>query len=397
MRALLLIFGLVGCALVVGATARYGMLTSDSQADGYISAGLFSFVAVAGLSGHAVAVRIWQRSRPWSIVIGVVSFGAMVVSLSNSLGFVALRGSQGQEQAAKANTAIARAQAELDGLLRQRDAVPAFAPATAEQVKAVKEAATTATGVREVECVKRGPFCRQREADEQTAIERHVVAEANLAATLVAADLDNQIKAARAKVMASGTERVENPHGKALASLAALFKLPADAMTASTAQQALLAIMLELVIVACFVAHEVLGQEAREEPARLTRTLDARPEEVSNPRLEANGPLRLGERSAAPKLVASTATPIGIPSKFFRLAVAPSAGARMSIVSLFVAYRAWCRDSGLAAVSAEDFAGAIKVICDKLEIATEADGAEVALVGWRLTQTMHRRSAAPAC
>ena len=283
MRALLLIFGLIGCALVVGATARYGMLTSDSQADGYISAGLFSFVAVAGLSGHAVAVRIWQRSRPWSIVIGVVSFGAMVVSLSNSLGFVALRGSQGQEQAAKANTAIARAQAELDGLLRQRDAVPAFAPATAEQVKAAKEAATTATGVREVECVKRGPFCRQREADEQAAIERHVVAEANLAATLVVADLDNQIKAARNKLTASGTERVENPHGKALASLAALFKLPADAMTASTAQQALLAIMLELVIVACFVAHEVLGQEARDEPARLTRTLDAQPEEASNP------------------------------------------------------------------------------------------------------------------
>ena len=65
MRVLILIFGLLGCVAVVGATARYGFLTSDNQLDGMITAALFAFVATAGLAGHAVAVRIWRQSGIW--------------------------------------------------------------------------------------------------------------------------------------------------------------------------------------------------------------------------------------------------------------------------------------------------------------------------------------------
>lgn len=384
MRALLLIFGLVGCVGVVSATARYGMLTSDNHTDGYISAGLFSFVALAGLAGHAVAVRIWRHSVLWSLIIGMICFGAMAVSLTNSIGFVALRGSQGQEQVAEANKVIARAQAELSTLQRQREAKPVFSPATADQVKAAKNAVTTTTGVREAECVKRGPFCRDREADEQAAIGRLVAAESNLAATLDAADLDAQIKAIRSTLKASGAERTENPQGRALA---ALFRLPAaEAMTASTIQQALLAIILEVIIVACFVAHELLGREVRasaNRPKKLGATGPPTTGMTKISAVESTPPKEL----ELPKLVASTSIPIGAPSRFYRSAATPNSKSRTSVATLLVAYRSWCYDEGLLAVSADDFVSAIGIICSTVGIETAADGEDFLLIGVQLKRS----------
>ncbi len=107
--------------------------------------------------------------------------------------------------------------------------------------------------------MRRGNFCREREGDERAAINRQLVTEANLASTNVATDLEAQIKTAKNELAVTGGERSENTHGKALATL---FRLPAtEAAAAATMQQAALAILLELVIVACFVAFELLGRE----------------------------------------------------------------------------------------------------------------------------------------
>jgi hypothetical protein len=92
MRNVVGIFGAVCGVIVIALVARFGYKTADCEIDGVISAVLFAIIAAGGLGGHAVAIRIWQRSGVWAFAIGVVSAIALVVNLSNSLGAIAGRG-----------------------------------------------------------------------------------------------------------------------------------------------------------------------------------------------------------------------------------------------------------------------------------------------------------------
>lgn len=387
MRFLTLAYGIVGCVIVLGATARFGYLTSDNKLDGLISAALFTFVGAFGLAGHAAAVRLWPRSRLGAILVGLIAIFSMLVSLTNSLGFVVLRGSKGQEAAADTNRSIASAKVEIARLQAQRDALPHFAPTTAAQVRTARDAVATATAARQAECSKAsggvGENCRLRTTAEGTAIDRLTVTEANLAATAAAAVLDTRITAARQVMARAGGERIENQHGKALAALATLLWLPTtDANAAVTLQQAVLALLLELSIAAAFATSELL----RPVPAPLNGG-PLKIEAIAEPIEAAKVEQMNIETLPPPKLVASTDVPIGSPKRFFREAIDHATGTSLSMAIMLDAYRSWCHERHLQPVSAADFATDVLAICEAAEISTRITSSSVILRGVMLTKS----------
>jgi hypothetical protein len=193
MRNLLALFGAVCAVVVIVLVARFGYRTADNAIDGIITAVLFGIIATGGLGGHAVAVRLWRVSRPWSIIIGLVSAAALVVNLSNLLGAVAGRGEQTLAQRTKAQDAARDARAELTRLSEERAALPTFTPTTEAGVKAAQAAVDTAEQVRTAECDKRGPLCRGRESEEQARRSELAAAIANKGLTDRAAQLDAEL------------------------------------------------------------------------------------------------------------------------------------------------------------------------------------------------------------
>ncbi len=93
------------------------------------------------------------------------------------------------------------AELHISGTSAGRQAVIATSVAAADQrnatITAAQLAATSAAKAREAECVKRGPLCRDREADERTALaalNAAIAAPVPTVATI--ADADPQVTAA---------------------------------------------------------------------------------------------------------------------------------------------------------------------------------------------------------
>ena len=168
----------------------------------------------------------------------------------------------------------------------------------------------------------------------------------------------------------TGGERSENTHGKALATL---FRLPAsEAGAAATIQQAALAILLELVIVACFVAFELLGREVNGR-----RSADA----VIEPTLAAP----VGVQLLAPlKLVDSSAVPVGKVSRFFLEETVRGSNARLSMTAALTAYRAWSDDKGLQPVATINFVEAMTIVYREGSIDNVVEGGDIVAVGVKL-------------
>jgi hypothetical protein len=104
--------------------------------------------------------------------------------------------------------------------------MPAFSPATADTVKAAREAVAAAERTRAAECVKRGPLCRQREADEAAARAALSKATADKAARDRAAKLDTDAATVRARLAtASPVASAADPGAAALSNYLATFGL----------------------------------------------------------------------------------------------------------------------------------------------------------------------------
>ena len=82
--------------------------------------------------------------------------------------------------------------------------LPQLPLTTAAMVSAAKAAAGAAKVSREDECRKRGPFCRDREADERVALAALSTAETNRANTDALAKFDEEIKAAEKEKLELG-------------------------------------------------------------------------------------------------------------------------------------------------------------------------------------------------
>ncbi|HEX5958090.1 MAG TPA: hypothetical protein VFY92_05465, partial [Hyphomicrobiaceae bacterium] len=245
---------ILGCGSVALA-ARYGFKGSDTLVDGAISAAVFGAIALCAFLLHGVAVRLGMEGhRLGAGVIGLIAVAALFVTFTNSLGAIASRGDTTLAERAKTVDSRKDDRAELARIAAERKTMPAFTPATAETVAAAKRAADTATKNRLAECDKRGSNCRQRELDEQAAADRLAAATTSKAATDRAAKLDADATVIRKRLGTAPAVANANPLG---ATLEAMLGAGAAALTAW--QQAVVAAVFELCLVAVMVAFELLG------------------------------------------------------------------------------------------------------------------------------------------
>ena len=193
-------------ALASAATASLYGLMSATGAYGIVKAvGLFG-VAFVGCHGPAWMVKAKQRLGWSGAVFGaLVTAVCLVATLWGGLGTNASGGAGIRAERTTQGANVAADRAELARLLSTRQAMPPFAPATAETVRAAREGVTAAEAIRLRECgngdpKQRGPNCRIRETEEQAKRDALTMAETSKAATDRAAKLDADAAAIRTRL-----------------------------------------------------------------------------------------------------------------------------------------------------------------------------------------------------
>jgi hypothetical protein len=364
---------LFGCLAIllgfvsISLAARYGYKGADTLVDGLISAVVFGAIALCAFLFDAAAVRLWFLGhRIGSAVIGLIAAAALIVTFTNSLGAIAGRADTTLAQRKRVADARAddrREQARLEKALAD---LGGFTPTDEEAVRAVRRAADTATANRTVECDKRGPNCRVRELDEQTAVSHLATVSAAKATTDRARQLEAEIRIVRARLEAGDPIGAPNPLGDALA---LLFGHAASVLTAW--QQAIVAAVFELCLVGVMVIYELLGTAARvavgatsANPSEARPTMPVAPLPVTKelPPLRA---ARRKNRSNAPTNLA------GSVKSFIRDQVFPADGGRIEMKALMRDYRAWCTEKGIVPIELSGFLDEIERVCSKLGIEIE--------------------------
>jgi hypothetical protein len=239
--------------------------------------------------------------------------------------------------------------------------------------------------VRKAECDKRGPLCRGRESEEQARRLELATAIANQELTDRAAQLDSELTRVRDQLAKAEPVQAVNPQG---AALARLFHLPeADAATAATWQQFAVAVIVELLIVGSFIAHELLGRDA---PA-------AKGEPVVDPeRVVTALPVQRAPESAIivppkrqrPKLVSSSlAASSGSVPELLADLLEPANGGRVEIEDAYRAYAGRCKAMGKRSAAPEQFIEPLQAFCREFRIESEQGRGRVYLLGVRLMQS----------
>jgi hypothetical protein len=341
MRGAIGIFGMAAGAIVVALVARYGLATSDTILDGAIAAFFFAVIAIGGIGGPAVAVHLFRTSNGWGclwgIAAGVIAAVALLANLSNSLGAIAGRADKTIAERQQATETRKDDRAELMRLVRQRESMPAFVPTDAAAVDAAKRAADTATKNREAECEKRGPNCRQREIDEQSAATALAGVTVAKAATDQAAKLDDKADTIRKRLNKAAPVASVNPLAD---TLGRIFSMQAD--DAATWQQVATVVVVELLIAFALIAWELL-------------TPRGQPQSVggSNVSHQADNVVSL-DSARAP----------GDVGKFATARLAPAPGQSIAMAELHEPYARWCLQEGYRALSQEEFAAQFSRLCE---------------------------------
>jgi hypothetical protein len=384
---------LFGCLAIllgfvsISLAARYGYKGADTLVDGLISAVVFGAIALCAFLFDAAAVRLWFLGhRIGSAIIGLIAAAALIVTFTNSLGAIAGRADTTLAQrtrVADARTDDRREQARLEKALAD---LGGFTPTDKEAVLAARRAADTATANRTVECDKRGPNCRARELDEQTAASHLATVTASKSTTDRARQVEAEIKVVRARLEAGEPIGAPNPLGNALA---LLFGHAASVLTAW--QQAIVAAVFELCLVGVMVIFELLGHGTVARiavGATSADASDARPAMPVPPlpMTKELRPLRATRRKIRPK--ASTNPGSSIKS-FIRDQLFPDDGGRVEMKALMRDYRAWCTEKGIAPIELSNFLDEIERVCSRLGIEIEVgDDQRVYCVNVRLGNLM---------
>jgi hypothetical protein len=320
------LFGLACGLIVISLVARYGYKTTEDELDAYIAAFIYGSVTAGGLFLHGVAARLRRNCPGLSMASGLVGIGALALSLSNSLGAIAIRSESETIKKIDHNRQIEAAETELARLTKLHNAMPDFIFTDAIAVQAAQQASSAAAANKAAGCKKRGPKCQQREVEAQAAANRLTETTAAKAATDRARELEASAKAERQKLDGLGARQTVNQQGTALARL---FRLPeAEADFAATAQQCGMAAIVELIIIICMMAWEALGQEKRTtENVQRVEVLTPVLEPVAIPAVTVDAPRKLPS-PVRPKLAVSNRRTVGPVLDFLHDGVEVTAGPR---------------------------------------------------------------------
>jgi hypothetical protein len=389
MRNAVGIFGLACGVVVIWTVGAYGYASTDDIAAKWNMAFLFGVIATGGLFGHMVTVHLWSINRFWSVALGVVCAGALLVNLSNSLGAIAGRASQSTAEITSKKATIKADQDEFKRLQARLDKLGSFIVTSAEAVTAAKTAADTATSRRKAECgennEKRGRFCKDREEDEARAIDAHARAAAAKAVTDTAARIEVDMVPIRERLRVAGPVQTANVQGSALARL---FRLPdTEADFAATLQQFLLASIGEALIVLSMVAFEIMGHEASP-PARPEKPANDDVPQQPDPVRDPTKPKKQAE-PARPKLVVANSELVVM----LVPALQTVAGEDSSIVDVHKAYAARCREQGRKPLAGEEFGAALMAFCRQAGIKTKTIKGMAYLRDVKVVSNMQQTSA----
>lgn len=358
------VFGAMGIlcgAIVVALVGRYGYKSTDIEADAWIVGFLYAAIATFGLGGHAFAVYLWRHSWIAAIVAGIIAFGALSLNLSNSLGAIAGRQDNQQSKVIENNRQIRSAEAEVKRLQGLRDAMPTFATTDAASVEAAKRAADAATKSREAECVKRGSNCQARETDERASAKALSEATANKAATDRAARIESNIDTQRTILSRLGSIQTVNAQGSTIAKL---FRLPDDeAGFAATVQQSLTSVMVELIVIICLIGWEVSRPKTGTHRHEMVEAAPVAVEPEPVAQIEPPKPIDI-PKPAKPRLIASSAKPVGSVSRILADILKAAPGDKVDIAEVGRWYREACAAQGKDSVSKGDFIKAASKFCD---------------------------------
>jgi hypothetical protein len=343
---------LFGCVAVllglvsISLAARYGYKGADTTIDGVISAVVYGAIALCAFLFDTAAVRLWfQGHRVGSGAIGLIAAAALVVTFTNSLGAIAGRADITLAQQTRAADNRIADQRDLVRLEKTLAGLGNFIPTDEQAVEAAKRAADTATSNRVAECDKRGPNCRARELDEQTAASQLATATAAKPATDRARQLEAEIRRVRARLDAGEPIGNPNPLGNALALL-----LGEAASVLTAWQQAIVAAVFEFCLVGVMVIYELLGHAPQ--PAQQHRG-DVTVEKVA--------------RMAKPRGRIGT-TAKSVKSYVHEQVFPADEGDRVEVKTLMQDYRAWCTRKGLMPIALAEFLDEIEKLFGKLGI-----------------------------
>jgi hypothetical protein len=373
MRSAIGAFGVAGALVLIAWVSRYGYKTAETEADALMSAFMFGFVTAGALCGHAIGARCWRFSRALALAWLIFAFVALALSLSNSLGAIVNR-SAGQHMAAiEHNRKIEAAQLELRRLEAERGTMPAFTWVSAEAVSAAQTALSNASTAKNAECgngdaKQRGNNCRARETAEAAASLALTDATRNRASTAKAEQLEAGAAAERVKLQTLGARLAVNQQGSAIARL---FRMPdSEAGFAATVQQFGMAVSVEVMIMLLMLAWEAMGRDgtlrATSHPA-IQETAASEPAKPAETKIRPSAPKKLAlVAPAKPKLVTSTASPVGPVKRILTDLLETSSGDKLEIAELATAYKAACKAQGRRAASMETFLDEVETFCKAL-------------------------------
>ena len=263
MKVLAYLLCSVPAAIGVWFLADAAHSTSDSGAAGAAQLGL---IAAAAYVGPLLALIVWRNGyKVASAVLWLLTAGAMVANLSQTLDALANRGAGKNAEAAKLAVTVRTDRATLKRLSDERQAMR-FAAADADAVRAAQAAVTSAEAIRVRECgngdpKQRGPNCRTRESEEQAKRDGLAAVLANKALTDQATKLDAEI--ARVTARLDKAPPVRETHSGNL--FASIFSL--SPITAASYQQQVFAALIEAIIAASLCLPELLRKAERSAPA----------------------------------------------------------------------------------------------------------------------------------
>lgn len=358
-------------AVLIGAGATflvgsYAFHSADTMANAWTGAFVFGSVTAGGLFAHLPAIQIWPRSKAWSLVLGVIAVFALLVSLSNSVGALAERNSLTRAERIRIAEQVKSDVAELSRLEAQRAAFPSFTIADSKAVEAANSVSVAAATARQAECEKRGPLCRDREADERNALTILVTVTTSKALSDKAAVLDGEITRLRQRIAEAGPIRPANPQGEALARILMLPTAMAD--TLSTWQQLFMTGVLEALVVGFLIAFEKVPRPTTERELPLT---------VIEPIAD---PAPIDQVDHRPKLTI-VRNEVASVTKIMTDALEPAQGKRVNLEACFRRYRMDAKARGEMPVSQNEFIEGMANFCREVGISTKITGTDVYLVG----------------
>jgi hypothetical protein len=212
-------------------------------------------------------------------------------------------------------------QASLDRIREERSKLPVFTPATAEAVEAAEALSKAATEQAKAECEKRGQRCRDREADERSALTALAKVKSDKALTDSTAALNANIAMAEKALGEVDLREATKEVDPQVASMASAIN--ADRNVISLISLALLAIAIEMG--SSLGVWFVFGHAPR------------RKDKVPRP--------------AAP----AHETPAKARERFFSACVMEKKGKRVAGSAVYLGYAKWCADNDVTPMSPQVF------------------------------------------